>query len=253
MGLKKNQLASQASFGSSLTTLVAGDNVIVPAPSAGKSRVVSLFIAYNLAQVLNADDVSHDLVYKVGGTVVSNTLTLNAATYSSPNSDSFSNLNAFVLAPGEALVLNVATAVDIVGSLTATFCWIDSDVVGTTRVNIPSTTPVTIIPAPPAGRGRRSQLNDEFLFGTGGYFFNGDVGAVNLTVVIEDGTTTTTNIAGINLSQPFPTPVVVPPGGFAAFLSAGLSGNQSLKAFLDSTPAVPLKFYGVYKDFPRAA
>lgn len=253
MGLKKNQLANQTPFGASLTTLAVGDNIIVPAPSVGKSRVVSLFPQYNLSQVMNADDVPHDLVYKIGSTVISNTFTLGAATYSSPNSDSLSNLNAFVLAPGESLVLNVATAIDIPGSLTATFCWLDSEVVGTTRVDIPNATPVTIIPAPPAGKGRRAQLNDEFLFGAGGYFFNGDVGAVNLTVVIADGTTTTTNIAGINVSQPFPTPLVIPPGGSSAFLSVGLSGNQSLKAFLDSTPAVPLKFYGVYKDFPLAA
>lgn len=254
MGIKNDQLATAAGvlpvqYGSSLTTLAVGDNIVVPAVPVGKTRIVSVGTQFNSSFGANYDNTSHDVFYKIGATRITQSVTVPSGSQSFPTNDNFENMQAIALAAGETLVLNLATAINIAGSVTAIFSWCDVDatVVAAPRVSIPSTSPVVIVGAPPAGKSRRIGAFDELSF-TNCYFYNGDAGSVDLTIEAVNGVTPIMNsVLDVN-------PVTILSGrGRMLPFTFGLTGIQGLRAYLGSTPAVPLKFYGVYKTFPKTA
>jgi hypothetical protein len=253
MGIKNDQLATAAGihpvqYGSAATILVVGDNIVVPVVPAGKTRCVSLIGEFNSSFACNYDNTSHDLFYKIGATTITKIVTVPSGSQSFPVNDNFENMQAIALAAGETLVVNVATAINIAGSVTAIFSWCDLDatVVAAPRVSIPSTTPVVIVAAPPLGKARRVGAFDE-LFQTNGYFYNGDSeSSVGLTVeLVDNGVPVISNVLDINAVT------ILAGRGLMLPETFGLTGTQALRAYLDSTPGVPLQFYGVYKTFPK--
>jgi hypothetical protein len=253
MGVKTDQIAAIAGtiveYGASQTVLVVGDNTVVPTVPAGKTRLVSLVLSPNATLGYNYDNTSHDIFYKIGTTTISMTVTVPSGSQSFLTDDNFNQLTGLALAAGEHLVLNLAGTINIAGSVTASFSWFDVDatVFGAPRVNIPDSTPVVIVGSPPAGKARRVGTHYEGLDAEC-WFFNGDAGSVGLTVeVASAGTPITSNVLDVN------SVTILSGRGFRLSVPLGISGNQTVRAYLDTTPTVPLACYVIYQQYTKTA
>jgi hypothetical protein len=142
----------------SLSLVGTGTHVMVPAPPAGKLRVLGKFSFYSPV-VAQATLVASDGATTTGdfdyAAQINNTQIDQAQTGQSVATIPSSNNPTVILQPGEAYKVNVSALNGGANRVLVYVSWLDLDFesnISVLRTSIPDTTPVVVIPAVPTGK-----------------------------------------------------------------------------------------------------
>ena len=173
------------SIGNQITALVAAADVeVVPAPPVGILRRVICGTGFELnGRFFNEDTFAAAIALKVNGVQYWADVTL------APDDGSEADHSIWLL-PGEALIAALAAAVTT-NPVNCFLGWIDEQLSfgSVLRGEIPDLNPVTVIPAPPAGKTRQVFTGSETAAAGDSSIYNPDAIAHNFTIRVNDNGT----------------------------------------------------------------